>query len=96
MRRFFRGFTALALAAVLILSGICAAFAEEEKVYTLPIDLSGGKPYDASSFNWNDKHHHYEDPTIVADYYKLDGKQYNTAQLHYVEVNIRNVHIQPS
>ena len=83
MKRSFRRL-AMLLAAVIILSGAAAAFAEEEKVYTLPIDLSGGMPYKDSSFNkenpfkWSDDHHHYEDPTIVADYYKLNGKQYGT------------------
>ena len=95
MKRFFRGLAAL-LAAVIILSGAAAAFAEEEKVYTLPIDLSEGKPYQDSIYNkenpfkWSDDHHHYEDPTIVADYYKLDGKQYGTAHLHYVEITIKH------
>ena len=50
MKRFFRGLAAL-LAAVIILSGAAAAFAEEEKVYTLPIDLSEGKPYQDSIYN---------------------------------------------
>ena len=93
--RFFRGL-AMLMAAVLILTGISAAFAEEEKIYTLPVDMSGGMPYQDSSFNkenpfkWSDDHHHYEDPTIVADYYKLNGKEYGTAHLHYVEITIKH------
>ena len=50
MMRFFQGL-AMLMAAVLILTGISAAFAEEENIYTLPVDMSGGMPYQDSSFN---------------------------------------------
>ena len=89
MKKMTRILAALA-AAVLMLSDVSAALAEEEKVYTLPVDMSGGMPYDPGNFNWNDEHHHYEDPTIVADYYKLNGKDYGVYHVHYVEVTIKH------
>ena len=41
MKKMTRILAALA-AAVLMLSDVSAALAEEEKVYTLPVDMSGG------------------------------------------------------
>lgn len=93
MKKMTRILAALA-AAVLMLSGVSAALAEEEKVYTLPIDLSGGKDFDSKA-SWKNSHDYYEDPTIRADYYILDRKNYSNERwksiyCSYMEITIKH------
>ncbi len=59
---------AMILALILALACISAC-AAEDGTRTLPIDLSGGKPYKAKKLNYKNDPMIYEDPTIRVEYY---------------------------